>query len=208
MIDKWLKAGVMEAGTRTIPTGGTPQGGVVSPLLANVYLHYVLDTWFEQDVKPRMKGRCVLVRYCDDFVMAFEDFLDSVRVRRVLGKRLGRFGLSLHEEKTQMVDFRFKRPSGQRHEATQATTFNFLGFIHVWGKSHRGKNVVYQRTAKDRYARALRTVSQWCKRNRHRPIPRSNTRMNHAPVRLAAAQLPLFTSLPHDIDARRAIVRQ
>jgi group II intron reverse transcriptase/maturase len=170
MIDKWLKAGVLEEGAIHRSDEGTPQGGVISPLLANIFLHYVLDEWFERVVVPRMKSRCTLVRFCDDFVMVFEDWLDGERVHRVLGKRLAKYGLALHLEKTCRVDFRFKRPNGERHPSTQATTFNFLGFTHVWGKSLRGKNAVYQRTAKDRYARALRAMHEWCKRNRHRPI--------------------------------------
>lgn len=177
MIDKWLKAGVLDGGQLRRSDMGTPQGGVISPLLANVFLHYVLDEWFASEVGPRMKGRHVLVRFCDDFVMAFEDFLDCQRVLAVLGKRVGRFGLTLHPEKTRMVDFRFKRPDG-RHPATQATTFNFLGFTHVWGKSLKGKNVIYQRTAKDRYARALRSIHGWCRRNRHRPVPEQHARIS------------------------------
>jgi len=177
MIDKWLKAGVLVHGQVTRPGLGTPQGGVVSPLLANVYLHYVLDVWYQRGVAPRMKRRNSLVRYCDDFVMVFEDFLDCIRVQEVLGKRLERFHLSLHLEKTKMIDFRFKRPHGGRHRATQGTTFDFLGFTHVWGKSLRNKNVVYQRTAKDRYARALRRVHQWCKFNRHSPVPEQHARL-------------------------------
>lgn len=167
MIDKWLKAGVLDEGQLRRSDETTPQGGVVSPLLANVFLHYVLDDWFEAVVRPRMKRRCRLVRYCDDFVMVFEDFLDCRRVLAVLGRRVERFGLTLHAEKTRMVDFRFKRPGGGRHPATQATTFDFLGFTHVWGKSRRDRNVIYQRTAKARYARALRSVSEWCRRHRH-----------------------------------------
>jgi group II intron reverse transcriptase/maturase len=174
MIDKWLKAGVLEGAQWTRSDQGTPQGGVISPLLANVYLHYVVDEWWEQEVVPRMKRTSTLVRYCDDFVMAFDDFLDCVRVQRVLGKRLARFGLELHPSKTRMVDFRFKRPDGERHPATQATTFVFLGFLHVWGKSRRGRNVVYQRTAKDRYARALRSIHLWCRVNRHQPLAKQH----------------------------------
>lgn len=167
MIDKWLKAGVLEAGAVTRSRRGTPQGGVASPLLANIFLHYVLDEWFARDVVPRMKRRCTLVRYADDFVIAFEDFVDCDRVHRVLGKRLSKYGLTLHPDKTRRIDFRFKRPNGERHPDTQATTFDFLGFTHVWGKSRRGKNVIYQRTAKDRYARALKRAHELCKRNRH-----------------------------------------
>jgi group II intron reverse transcriptase/maturase len=176
MIDKWLKAGVLDEGQLRRSDVGTPQGGVISPLLANVYLHYVLDEWFAAAVGPRMKRRHVLVRFCDDFVLAFEDFLDGRRVFDVLSKRVGRFGLALHPDKTRLVDFRFRRPNG-RHAAAQATTFDFLGFTHVWGKSRRGKNVIYQRTAKARYARALRSVHDWCKKYRHRPVPEQHRRL-------------------------------
>ncbi len=176
MIDKWLKAGVLDEGQLRRNDVGTPQGGVISPLLANVFLHYVLDEWFATEVGPRMKRRHVLVRFCDDFVMAFEDFLDCRRVLAVLGKRVGRFGLTLHPDKTRMVDFRFRRPDG-RHPATQATTFDFLGFTHVWGKSLKGKNVIYQRTAKARYARALRSLHEWCKKHRHRPLTEQYARI-------------------------------
>src|SRR6516162_5538699 len=166
MIDKWLKAGVLEDGTTSRTTEGTPQGGVISPLLANIYLHYVLDEWFETMARPRLKGRCILVRYADDAVMAFEDHLAAKRALAALGKRLGRYGLTLHPDKTRFVDFRFKRPDGSRHPATDGTAFNFLGFTHVWGTSRNGKNVVRQVTAKDRYARALSSVSEWCRNNR------------------------------------------
>ncbi len=178
MIDKWLKAGVLEEGATKRSDVGTPQGGVISPLLANIFLHYVLDEWFARDVVPCMKARCALVRYCDDFVMVFEDFLDCDRVQRVLGKRLAKYGLALHVEKTKRVDFRFKHPNGERHAATQATTFDFLGFTHLWGKTERGKHNVYQRTAKDRYARALRKVTDWCRHNRHRPVPEQHARLS------------------------------
>ena len=166
MIDKWLKAGVLEGESFRRTETGTPQGGVISPLLSNVFLHHVLDVWFECVAKPRLKGRCLLVRYADDAVLTFEDHLSGRRMLAVLAKRLGRYGLTLHETKTRFVDFRFKRPRG-RHPTTVGTTFNFLGFTHVWGKSRQGKDVVRQITAKDRYARALRTVWEWCKRHRH-----------------------------------------
>jgi hypothetical protein len=142
---------------------------VISPLLANIYLHHVLDEWFEGVVRPRLRGRCLLVRYADDAVIAFEDHSSAKRLLDVLGKRLGRYGLQLHPTKTRFVDFRFKRPQG-RHPATVGTTFNFLGFTHVWGRSRRGKDVVRQITAKDRYARALASVTEWCRRNLHRPF--------------------------------------
>jgi RNA-directed DNA polymerase len=112
------------------------------------------------------------------FVMVFEDFADIHRVRRVLEKRMSRYGLSVHPEKTRMVDFRFKRPNGGRHPATQATTFTFLGFTHHWGLSRRGKHVIYQRTAKERYARALDGLQQWCKANRHRPVSQQHVELS------------------------------
>jgi len=136
LIDRWLKAGVMEEGQLRQSTEGSPQGGVISPLLSNIYLHHVLDEWFETEVRPRLKGRCTLVRYADDLVMAFEDFLSAKRVLAVLGKRLARYGLTLHPEKTRFIDFRFKRPNGMRHAATSDTTFDFLGFTHARRKFH------------------------------------------------------------------------
>jgi retron-type reverse transcriptase len=106
MIDKWLKAGVLEDGLLRHATEGSPQGGVISPGLSNIFLHHVLDEWFEFEVRPRLKGRCTLIRFADDAVMAFEDFLDAKRILGVLGKRLARYGLTLHPDKTRFVDFR------------------------------------------------------------------------------------------------------
>ncbi len=170
MIDKWLKAGVLENGSLIRMTEGTPQGGVISPLLANIYLHHVLDEWVAAVVAPRLKGRYILVRYADDLVLAFEDHLDARRVFRALGQRLNRFGLTLHPEKSRFIDFRFRRPGGQRHPATSGTNFDFLGFTHVWGRSRQAKNVVRQVTAKGRFTRALSAVNEWCQRNRHQTI--------------------------------------
>jgi RNA-directed DNA polymerase len=122
-------------------------------------------------VRPRLNGRCTLVRFADDAVMAFEDFIDAKRVLDVLGKRLARYGLTLHPDKTRFVDFRNNRPSGINHPETNGTSFTFLGFAHIWGKSRAGKNVVRQVTAKNRYARALAAVTEWCRSNRHQSIP-------------------------------------
>jgi retron-type reverse transcriptase len=139
MIDKWLKAGVLESGSLSYATEGTPQGGVISPLLANIYLHYVLDEWVATVVEPRLKGRHTLVRYADDLVMAFEDHLDAKRVFHVLGQRLNRFGLTLHPEKSRFIDFRFRRPDGLCHPATSGTTFDFLGFTPCGGGLGRAR---------------------------------------------------------------------
>ena len=169
MIDKWLKAGVLEEGTVHRPVAGTPQGGVISPMLSNIFLHHVLDRWFEEVARPRLRGNCQLVRFADDFVIALEDRHSGKRMLDVLGKRLGRYGLTLHEAKTRYVDFRRRRPYG-RHWMASATTFDFLGFTHIWGRSMQGKDVVRQITAKGRFARALRSVHDWCKSNRHLSI--------------------------------------
>jgi group II intron reverse transcriptase/maturase len=165
MIDKWLKAGVLEHGLLQRATEGTPQGGVISPMLSNIFLHHVLDEWFENDVKPRMAGGCTLVRYADDFVMTFKQHRDAKRVLEVLGKRLARYGLTLHPDKTRFIDFRPQR--AVVHPACKAPPFDFLGFTHTWGKSQKGKNVVRQTTAKSRLARALVAVNDWCRTNRH-----------------------------------------
>src|SRR5262249_36887910 len=153
MIDKWLKAGVLEDGLLRHATEGSPQGGVVSPCLSNIFLHHVLDEWFENEVKPRLKGRGTLVRFSADAVMAFADYHDANTTLGVLGKRLARYELTLHPEKTRFVKFRSTRPDETSHPETEGTSFTFLGFCHVWGKSRKGKNVVWQVTAKKRYAR-------------------------------------------------------
>ena len=145
---------------------GAQQGGVLSPMLSNVFLHYVLDEWFERVVKPRLSGSCQLVRFADDVVMTFEDGHSGERMLAVLGKRLGRYGLVLNATKTRYVDFRPPRRHG--HEPDR--TFEFLGFTHVWGRSRRGNRVARQVTANSRYARAVKAAYDWCKRNRHLPI--------------------------------------
>jgi RNA-directed DNA polymerase len=169
MIDKWLKAGVLEDGLLRLVTEGTPQGGVVSPLLSNIYLHHVLDEWFESEVRPRLSGTCTLVRFADDFVMTFKNHHDAKRVLEVLGKRLERYGLTLHPDKTRFIDFRPERRDGT-HPDCKEPPFDFLGFTHTWVKSQKGKNVVRQTTAKGRLARALIAINDWCRTNRHRPI--------------------------------------
>jgi group II intron reverse transcriptase/maturase len=173
LIDKWLKAGVLEEGHISRPKGGSPQGGVISPMLANVYLHHVLDEWFEEQVKPKLKADAELVRFADDFVIVFEREEDARRVESVLPRRFERFGLTVHPEKTRLVDFR--HPLRRRWEegttrVEQGETFDFLGFTHHWGRSRRGRWVVRRRTAKDRVRRTLRSIAAWCRANRHRPL--------------------------------------
>jgi group II intron reverse transcriptase/maturase len=166
MIDKWLKAGAVEDGFLRRTTEGSPQGGVISPCLSNVFLHHVLDEWFETEVKPRLRGGCTLVRFADDALMAFDNIVDAKRVLSVLGKRLGRYGLTVHPDKTRLVDFRPQRRQGAPSE-TDGTSFDFLGLTHVWGRSRNGKNMVRQVTAKSRFARAVAAVNDWCRKNRH-----------------------------------------
>jgi group II intron reverse transcriptase/maturase len=173
LIGKWLKAGVLEAGNLTFPEQGSPQGGVISPLLANVYLHYVLDVWFEQEVQPRLRGRAFLIRYADDFVMGFACEEDARRVLDVLPKRFGKYGLTLHPDKTRLLAFG-PPDRAERSDPTpgsEAGKFDFLGFTHFWGRSRKGVWVVKRRTAASRLRRAIRTIAQWCRCNRHRPIP-------------------------------------
>jgi len=171
-IGKWLKAGVMENGNVYHPNSGAPQGGVVSPLMSNVYLHEVLDLWFEHEVKPRLCGRATLIRYCDDFVILFEEEVDARRVFDVLPKRFGKYGLRLHPAKTKLVQF--QRPSGDLSPkdkgGSRPGTFEFLGFLLYWGRSRKGNWVIKYKTASGRLSRALRRVSTWCKANRHLPI--------------------------------------
>jgi group II intron reverse transcriptase/maturase len=167
MIDKWLKAGAVEDGLLHRTTEGSPQGGVISPCLSNIFLHHVLDEWFETVVRPRLRGECTLVRYADDALMAFDNVVDAERVLSVLGKRLARYGLTLHPDKTRLVDFRPKRLQGARHPQADGTAFDFLGLTHVWGRSRNGKDMVRQVTAKGRFARAVAAVNDWCREHRH-----------------------------------------
>jgi group II intron reverse transcriptase/maturase len=165
LIHKWLKAGVLEEGQLKRPTGGTPQGGVISPLLANIYLHEVLDLWYERDVKPRLQGETAMVRFADDFVIIFRREDDARRVMEVLPKRFARYGLTLHPDKTRLL--RFEPPQEGPKNDHRGNSFNFLGFTHVWGKSRKGNWVVRQLTAKDRLRRSLTTLSAWIRRTRH-----------------------------------------
>jgi group II intron reverse transcriptase/maturase len=170
LIGKWLQAGVLEDGNLTFPATGSPQGGVISPLLANIYLHYVLDVWFEREVKPRLKGRAFLIRYADDFVMGFACEGDARRVLDVLPKRFGKYGLSIHPEKTRLAAFRPPSARGGPGSGSRAGTFELLGFTHYWGRSRKGIWVVKRRTAGSRFRRAVRRMAQWCRVNLHRPI--------------------------------------
>jgi len=167
LIGKWLHAGVMTGGTVSYPTAGSPQGGVISPLLANVYLHEVLDTWFARRVAPALAGRCSLVRYADDAVLVFERESDARQVLRALPARFAEYGLTLHPQKTRLL--RFTRPPFGGGP-TKPESFDFLGFTHYWARSRSGYWVVKRKTARDRLRRSLKAANQWCRVHRHLPL--------------------------------------
>ena len=149
MIDKWLKAGILEQGRITYPDKGTPQGGSISPLLSNIYLHYVLDKWFIEDIQPLLKGRSVLIRFADDFLLDFTHKEDAQRVMKVLSKRLARFNLNLHPEKTQLICL------NPRYGGKKADSFDFLGFTHYMGRSRKGRLVLKCKTSSKKLTASL-----------------------------------------------------
>ena len=169
LIDKWLKAGIMEDGSISYPESGSPQGGVISPLISNVFLHYVLDVWFEQEVKPRLRRPAFLVRYADDFVIGFCDERDAQRVMDVIPKRFGKYGLTVHPTKTKLI--RFRQPTTKSKDRDgpddRPGTFDLLGFTHYWDVSLKGYWVIKLKTAQDRFSRAVRRIDHWCRDNRH-----------------------------------------
>ena len=173
LIGKWLNAGVMEGGQWSSAEAGSPQGGVISPLLANIYLHHVLDAWFEREVRPRLMGSSLMLRYADDAVLGFANEHDARRVLAVLAKRFARFGLELHPAKTRLVAFKPPRTAG----AGDSESFDLLGFTHYWAKSRQGRWVIGRKTARDRFGRSLKRIGQWCRRHRHEPIRDQHARL-------------------------------
>jgi RNA-directed DNA polymerase len=170
LIGKWLQAGVMEAGQVSHPDAGSPQGGVISPLLANIYLHYVLDEWFQQVVQPRLRGRAYLVRYADDAALVFALESDARRVLAVLGQRCAKYGLTIHPEKTRLIDFRrpdTPRAHPQSEKQSKPETFDLLGFTHYWSRSRNGHWIVKRQTMSKRLTRAVQAIDQWCRAHRH-----------------------------------------
>lgn len=161
LIVKWLKAGVLEEDGEVLkPEDGTPQGGSVSPVLANIYLHYVLDLWFEKVVKRHCQGEVLMIRYADDFVCLFQYGREAERFFRVLPQRLAKFGLGLAPDKTRIVRFnRFRNTNGKR--------FCFLGFEFYWGTSRKGKAQLYARTSRKKLQSSLAEFADWCRRHRH-----------------------------------------
>jgi len=160
MIDKWLKAGVMETGNISYPEHGTKQGSVISPILSNIYLHYVLDEWFSEQIQPLLKGKSFIVRFADDFIMGFTNKSDAERVMEVLPKRFAKYELTLHPEKTKLIDLNSERGGSGR-------SFDFLGFTHYLGKSRKGNKVLKRKTSPRRLTRAITNISKFIKLNRH-----------------------------------------
>jgi group II intron reverse transcriptase/maturase len=168
LVGKCLHVGILDGAEYTTPTEGTVQGSALSPLLGNVYLHHVLDEWFEYVVRPRLAGKACLVRYADDFVIAFKREDDARRVMAVLGRRFERFGLTLHPDKTRLLPF--GRPKGGQPGGKGPATFDFLGFTHYWRRSRWGSWVPGLKTRTARLRRAITAVADWCRRHRHKPV--------------------------------------
>jgi RNA-directed DNA polymerase len=168
LIGKCLHVGVLDGAELTTPDEGTTQGSTLSPLLGNVYLHYVLDLWFTKEVLPRLRGKAKLIRFADDAIFGFERQDDAERVMAVLGKRLAAYGLALHPEKTRLLDFR--RPPRSQAEGKGPAIFDFLGFTWYWRRTRKGRWAVTCKTRRARLTRAIVAIYDWCRNNRHRPV--------------------------------------
>ena len=167
-IGKWLRAGVVEQGALTHPETGVVQGGVSSPVLANGFLHHVLDAWCEREVRPRMQGRCFLIRCADDFVIGCDQEGDARKIMAVLPKRLARFGLTMHPTKTALIAFR--KPEAHQGADRGNGTCDFLGLTHYWTQSRQGFWVIKRRTASKRLRRTKKSLWRWCRSKRHAPL--------------------------------------
>ncbi len=176
LINKWLKAGVWENGSVHYPETGSPQGGVISPLLSNIYLHTVLDEWYVLDIRPHLKSKSFLVRYADDFVMGFANKADAESMLAALTARFAEYGLQIHPEKTRLV--RFERPGRTANAGEKPETFDFLGFTHYWGKSRKGNMVVQRKTSGKRLRRTLGAIKEWGWKHRHLPLKEQQEKIN------------------------------
>ena len=172
LIRKWLNAGVMEEGVLTLTDAGTPQGAVASPLLANIYLHYVFDLWAQRWRQHHAHGQVILVRYADDIVCGFEHEADAQRFRADLQQRIKQFALSLHPDKTRLIEFgRFAAKDRTRRGLGKPETFNFLGFTHICGRSRKGGFQLKRKSRRDRMRAKLRAIKEELRRRMHAPIP-------------------------------------
>lgn len=168
LIGKCLHVGVLDGEEFSRPDEGTVQGSIISPILGNIYLHYVLDEWFEKQVRPKLAGHARMIRYADDFVMGFESKADATRVMQQLTERMAAYGLTLHPDKTRLVPF--GRPRKDDPSGKGPATFDFLGFTLYWRRTRRGGWVLGMKTRKARLQRALHNLSEFCRRHRHDPI--------------------------------------
>jgi hypothetical protein len=174
MIDKWLKAGILENGQVSYPEEGSPQGASISPLISNIFLHHVLDDWFTKQIQPLLKGESFIIRYADDCLLGFTHKEDALRVMEVLPQRMGKYGLALHPEKTRLIDL---GEEGKRGQPKQA--FDFLGFTHYMGKSRKGKRILMRKTSSKKLNASLKRMHEWIKLNRHKHfIPVLITKLN------------------------------
>jgi group II intron reverse transcriptase/maturase len=172
LIQKWLKSGVLEGGMVRVSDRGTGQGAVISPLLANIYLHYVFDLWAERWRRREATGDMIIVRYADDFIVGFEHEGDARRFLDAMRERLGEFSLSLHPDKTRLIEFgRLAAANRERRGLGKPETFNFLGFTFICGKSRRGKFLIKRKTRRDRMRAKLQGIKEKLRAHRHQPIP-------------------------------------
>ena len=178
LIRKWINVGVIDEGRLLESETGTGQGQIISPLLANVYLHYVLDEWFEREVKPRLKGQAFAIRYADDGLLCFENQRDAERVLAVLPKRFAKYGLTLHPEKTRLVRFGRAALEKAQRDGAKPETFDFLGFTHKCARSRRGRFTVHVKTMKKRLRRSLKAVAVWCREHRHDAMDEQHKTLN------------------------------
>jgi len=178
LLRKWINVGVVDEGRLLVSETGTGQGQIISPLLANVYLHFVLDQWIETEVKPRLKGQAFAIRYADDGLLCFERREDAEKVLAVLPKRFAKYGLTLHPEKTRLVKFGRSALAQAELDGTKPETFDFLGFTHKGVRSRRGKFTVHVKTMKKRLRRSLQAVAEWCRRHRHDEVAQQQRTLN------------------------------
>jgi group II intron reverse transcriptase/maturase len=178
LIGKWIKVGVIEDGRLLVSETGTGQGQPISPLLANIYLHYVLDEWFEEVVKPRLKGEAYEIRFADDAILCFQHKEDAEKVMRVLPKRFEKYGLTLHPEKTRLMEFGRYAVGNTKKQGKEPETFDFLGFTHICARSRKGKFTVHVKTVAKRFRRGLKATADWCKQHRHDPVSEQRQMLN------------------------------
>jgi RNA-directed DNA polymerase len=178
LIQKWIKIGVIEEGRLLMSETGTGQGQPISPLLANIYLHHVLDKWFEEVVKPRLKGEAHEIRFADDAILCFEHKEDAEKVLSVLPNRFAKYGLTLHPEKTRLLEFGRDASRNAKRQGQKAATFDFLGFTHICARSRKGKFAVHVKTIRKRLRRGLQAITDWCREHRHDPVNEQQNTLN------------------------------